>query len=83
MNGKQNIPTVGEIDRQLLPPLFTANIQTSVDGALAVTVLPWHSQRITKLTLSSPNGSQTIILDHDALKDLCFAASQALNAAEG
>ena len=78
MSKKQNLPTPGEIEQQLLAPWFTANIMTSADGGVIVTTFDWRGEKFTKLMLYSPVGSQTMILDGEALKDVTAAFAHAL-----
>ena len=73
MTKKQNLPTIGEIEQQLLAPWYTANLQTSPDAGVIVTTFDWQGEKFTKLMLYSPVGSQTMILDTDALEDVANA----------
>ena len=77
MAEKQNLPTPGEIEQALTTPWFTANIQTSPNSGVIVTVFDWRGEKYTKLMLYSPVGSQTMILDGEALNDVAFAFQQA------
>lgn len=83
MPSKQNLPNVGEIEKALTTPWFTANIETSLETAIVVTVFDWHGLKLTKLMLHSAVGSQTMILDSDAIKDLAVACTHAVEAVEG
>ena len=81
MDRKQNLPQIGEIQKQLMTPWYTAQIETSQHGSIAATVFDWHGEKFTKLVLHSPIGSQAMILDGEALTDLATIINQAVNTA--
>ena len=81
MDREQNLPSIDEAEKALLAPLFTSNVMTSADASVVLTVFDWHGEVCTKLMLHSPVGSQTMILDREALADLAFAFAHAHAAA--
>lgn len=83
MPDRQNLPTIGEIERAAVMPIYTGHMETSVSAAIALTVFEWHGEKLTKLTLHAAIGSQTMILDADAIKDLAVACTHAVEAVEG
>ena len=78
MAKQQNLPTLGEVEQALTVPWFTANIMTSKDATVVITTFDWHGQKFTKLMLNSLVGSQTMMLDLDALQDIAHAFVHAL-----
>ena len=71
-------PVLGEIEKQLTEPLFTANIEITKDTSIIVTTFDWHGEKFTKLILHSILGSQTMLLDRDALQEVVTAFIDAL-----
>ena len=70
MTNRQNLPSIGEAEKALLAPLYSANIMTTADSGVIVTTFDWHGEVFTKLMMYSPVGSQTMILDGDAVRDI-------------
>ena len=78
MKKTQNLPTIGEMEKALTVPWFTANIETSPDASVVITAFDWRGEKFTKLILRSALGSQTMILDQDALEDIAVAFTRAI-----
>lgn len=83
MDRKQNLPQIGEIQKALLTPYYTAQWETSQHASIAMTVFDWHGEKFTKLVLHSPIGSQAMILDEKALSELAVVVNQAVNTGIG
>lgn len=83
MAKEQKLPILAEVEKQLIAPLFTANIQTSKDASVVITTFEFHGETFTKLTLHSVVGSQTMMLDKDAVGDVTDAFINAENKTKG
>ena len=79
MDRKQNLPQIGEVQKVLLTPYYTAQFETAPQASIAITVFDWHDEKFTKLVLHSPIGSQATILDEKALRELAVVVNQAVN----